>query len=311
MKTAEGKIFNNKPAEEVIDFLKSNTYNYYTVSPRDLQLIKDDSWLHLRINSKQPKTLKLRNSFLQKLCGWYNLPSDINEKLSEDLFLKMLNELLHKINSREVNVKVEDNEALTIHSLRYTEFKYLEVFELTKDLNVKSISRNEFMTRFYTSKKYEADPVVGDFCGFGFDIINSETGFSALSFNHFILRYVCRNGATASINIYDAKKNHYSESSQSLAQFLNEQKKYSQKSREKLILAMRQSNDVASVKFKYSTITRLNYVLGSWKGNEFMKGFDWQKSKSELFNFVTRKVKNHEINKCYQLERLAGEIILN
>ena len=311
MKTAEGKIFDNQPAEEVIDFLKSNTYNYYTVSPRDLQLINDNSWLYLRINQKQPKTLKLRTSFLKKLLRWYNLPNDLAEKLTEDLFLKMLNELLNKIKSYEVSIKTENNEALTITSMLFTELKDLEVYELIKDLNVKSISRNDLMTRFYTEKKTVAAPVKGDFCGFGFDVVNSETGFSSLSFNHFILRYVCRNGATAPINIYDAKKNHYDESRQSLSQFLNEQKNHSLKSREKLILAMKQSNDVASIKFKNSAITRLNYIIGSWKGNEYMKGFDWQKSKYELFNFVTHRAKDYEINQRYQLERLAGEIILN
>lgn len=311
MKTAEGKIFNNRPAEEVIDFLKSNTYNYYTVSPKDLQIMNEDSWLYLRINSKQPKTLKLRTSFVQKLSRWHNLPRDLNEKLSEDLFLKMLNELLNKINSREVSIKTENDEALTITSMLYTEFKDLEVYDLIKELEIKSISRNDFMTRFYTAKKSEADPVAGDFCGFGFDIINSETGFSALSFNHYILRYTCRNGATTPINIYDARKYHYCETGQSLSQFLNEQKNRSLKSREKLILAMKQSDDLPSMKFKNSTITRLNYILGNWKGNDFMKGFDWQKSKYELFNFVSHNAKSFEINKRYQLEILAGEIILN
>jgi len=311
MKTAEGKIFKNRQAEEVIDFLKSTPHTYYSASPREMELILDDSFLLLRIKQKQPNTFKLRTSFLHKLLRWHNLPEDIVEKLSEDLLIKMLNELLTQIKSYEVNIKVENDEALTITSNLYTEFKDLEVYELIKDLDIKSISRNDFMTRFYTAKKTEAAPVEGDFCGFGFDVINSETGFSTLSFNHFILRYVCRNGATAPINIYNAKKYHYSESSQSLAQFLNEQKNYSQKSRERLILAMKQSDDVPSVKNINNTITRLNYILGNWKGNNFMKGFDWQKSKYELFNFVTHNAKNHEINKRYQLERLAGEIILN
>jgi hypothetical protein len=311
MKTAEGKIFDNRPAEEVIDFLKSNTYNYYTVSPRDLQLITDDSWLYLRINLKQSKTLKLRTSFLKKLLRWHNLPNDLAEKLTEDLFLKMLNELLNKIKSREVSIKTENDEALTITSMLFTEFKDLEVYEFIKNLNIKSISRNDLMTRFYTEKKIEAAPVEGDFCGFGFDVVNSETGFSPLSFDHFILRYICRNGAAAPINIYDAKKYHYEETRKTLSQFLNEQMNNSQKSREKLILALKQSNDIAGITAKNTTITRLNYVLGNWKGNELMKGFDWSNSTYELFNFITHNAKTYKINERYQLERLAGEIILN
>ena len=311
MKTAEGKIFNNRPTEEVIDFLKSTPHTYYSASPRDLEIVNDNSLLFLKMKQKQPQTFKLRKSFVHKLLRWYNLPVNILEKLSEDLLLRMLNELLIQIKSYEVNIKVESNEALTITSKLCTEFKDLEVYELIKELDIKSISRNDFMTRFYTDKKYEADPIVGDSCGFGFDIINSETGFSALSFEHFILRYVCRNGATAPIYIYDVKKYHYSESRQSLSQFLSEQKNHSLKSREKLILAMKQSDDVPSIKLKNSTVTRLNYVFGNWKGNDFMKGFDWQKSKYELFNFITHNAKTYKTNERYQLERLAGEMIMN
>ena len=62
------------------------------------------------------------------------------------------------------------------------------------------------MTRFYTKEIEEVAPIVNDFCGFGFDIVNSETGFASLAFNHFILRYVCTNGATTPINVYDGKK---------------------------------------------------------------------------------------------------------
>lgn len=311
MKTAEGKIFNNRPADEVIDFLKSNPHRYYTVSPRELEIVSDNSTLLLRIKQKQPCIFKLRTSFLHKLLKWYNLPINILEKLSEDFLIRMLNELLSQIKSYKVNIKVENDEALTITSELYTEFKDLEVYELIKGLEIKSISRNDFITRFYTGKKSETAPLVDDFYGFGFDIINSETGFSALSFNHYILRYTCRNGATAPINIYDTKKYHYCETRQSISQFLNEQINRSLKSREKLILAIKQSDDFPSIKFKSSTSAKLNYIFGNWKGSEFWKGFDWNKSMYELFNFVTHRAKNYSINQRYQLERLAGEIILN
>jgi hypothetical protein len=56
---------------------------------------------------------------------------------------------------------------------------------------------------------------------------------------------------------------------------------------------------------------KLNYTLGGWQGNEFLKDFNWQNSKYDLFNFITDKAKSFEITKRYQFERLAGEIILN
>lgn len=311
MKTKEGKIFDRKPTAEVIDHIRSNTYCSYTISPSSLGLVEYNNSLFLELNEKNRKRLPVRTSFLRKLLRWHKMPEDLNNILPDDLFLKVVNELLHKIKSWEVNVKLENNEALTITSQLFTEFKDLEVFDLIKSLNIKCISRNDYMTRFYTDKKEEAAPAAGDFCGFGFDIVNSETGFSSLSFNHFILRYVCKNGATTPINIYDAKKYHYSETNESLGKFLNTQLNNSDQSRKQLIQFLKKSNDLEAIKFKNNTITRLNYTLGDWKGNEFMKDFVWQKSKYDLFNFITHKAKVFEIIKRYQLERLAGEIIFN
>jgi len=311
MKTKEGKIFDRKPTAEVIDQIRSNTNCSYTISPRSLEMVADNNFLFLSFGEENKLRVPVRKSFLKKLLRWHKMPEDLNNILPDDLFLKVVNELLHKIKSREVNVKLENNEALTITSQLFTEFKDLEVFDLIKNLDIKCISRNDYMTRFYTDKKEETAPAEGDFCGFGFDIVNSETGFSSLSFNHFILRYVCKNGATTPINIYDAKKYHYSETNESLSKFLNTQLNYSDYSRKQLIQFLKRSNDLEAIKFKSNTIMRLNYTLGGWQGNEFMKDFVWQNSKYDLFNFITHKAKVFEITKRYQLERLAGEIILN
>jgi hypothetical protein len=311
MITIKGKTFDKKPAKEVIDYLRSNKYQNYWVSPRSLELLEENNLLFLQINLKNKIRVPIRTSFLKKLFLWHKMPEDIGKILPDDLFLKVINELLHQIKSREVNVKLENNEALTITSKMFTEIKDLEVFELIKELKIKCISRNDYITRFYTDKKEESDPVPGDYCGFGFDIINSETGFSALSFNHFILRYICRNGATSPINIYDAKRNHYGATNESLAKFLDNQLKNSNQSRKNLILCLKKSNDIAAIKYKNNVIFKLNFTLGGWKGNEFMKDFEWQQSKYDVFNFITNKAKIFEINKRYQLERIAGEIILN
>jgi len=311
MKTKEGKIFDREPTAEVIDHIRSNTNCSYTISPRSLELVEDNNFLFLTLNEKNKIRVPIRTALLKKLLRWHKMPENLNEILADDLFLKVVNELLHKIKSWKVNVKIENNEALTITSQLFTEFKDLEVFDLIKNLNIKCISRNDYLTRFYTDKKEEAAPAVGDFCGFGFDVVNSETGFSYLSFNHFIFRYVCKNGATTPINIYHTKKYHYSETNESLCNFLNAQLNNSDQSRKQLIHFLKKSNDLEAVRFKSNTITKLNYTLGGWQGNEFMKDFVWQKSQYDLFNFITHKAKNFDITKRYQLERLAGEIILN
>ena len=311
MKTIEGKIFSLSPASEVIDHIQSNIYSNVTISPKELELVSDNNFLHLQLKSENRNRVPVRTSFLKKLLRWHKMPENLNNLLPDDLFLKVINELLFKIKSWEVNIKMENNEALTITSQLFTEFKDLAVYELIEELNIKSISRNDYMTRFYTDEIEEVAPVANDFCGFGFDIVNSETGFSSLSFNHFILRYICINGATTPINVYDAKKYHYSETNESLAKFLNIQMNNSDESRKRLIQFLKRSNDLEAIKVKNNIMSRLNFTLGGWKAEDFMKGFDWRTSKYNLFNFVTDKAKSFEITKRYQLERVAGELIIN
>jgi len=48
----------------------------------------------------------------------------------------------------------------------------------------------------------------GDVCGFGYNVVNSETGFRALAISHYILRYVCSNGAVVPVRGMK-KRNHY------------------------------------------------------------------------------------------------------
>ncbi len=311
MYTTEGKIFKMKPTAEVIDHIRSNEYNTVEASPRKLSLVKDNGRLFLCGDKTNTFQYPIRTSFLRKLLKWHSLPEDIGEKVSEDLFLKFLNEILQNIRSKSINIKIENNEVLTITSQLYSEITDLEIFDLIKPLNITRISRNDFMTRFYTEKKDEADPIEGDYCGFGMDIINSETGFAALSVNHFILRYVCKNGATAPINIFEAKRNHYNQNNDALERFLNKQIELAPSSRKRLIELIKVSKDKKAKRDQNRLTSRLSYLIGRWPSKEFFSDFNWEESKYDLFNHVTHKAKTFEITKRYQLERLAGEIIQN
>ncbi len=311
MYTTEGKIFTMKPAEEVIDHIRSNEYNVIKTSPRELNIIENDDRFFIQKNNDRRKMFPLRSSFLNKLLNWHNLPGDLPSKLSQDVLVSVLNELLHNIKAKTVNIKFENNEALTITSQLYSEITDLEVFELIKPLVITKISRNDFITRFYTEKKDEADPVEGDFFGFGLNIINSQTGFAALSVQHFILRYICSNGATAPIEKFYVKKDHYKQKPGELAAFLKQQIDFSDGSRKHLVLKIKRSKDQSAKGSKYNVTSKINYMLGGWQGNNLLAGYNWDSSLYDLFNFITDKAKKYDITKRYQLEKLAGEIILN
>ena len=311
MKTIEGKIFEMKPVEQVIEFLKSRDQRKVELSPKKVELVNNEGLLFIRILTNKYEEYPIRTSFLKKLLRWNSLPEDFVNKISNELFIKVLNETLQNFKSWYVDIHLENGEAKTITSKLYTEVSNLEIYEVIKDLRISKISHNDFMTRFYTRKKFEATPVVNDTCGFGFDIINSETGFAALSMNHFILRYVCTNGASAPINMYNWKQDHYVNETAYLINYIKNQVERADSSRNKLVNKLKKSENEKSIFLRNQISNRINFILERRDRTEFLNGYDWRGSKYDLYNHITDRAKAYDITKRYQLERLAGEVILN
>jgi hypothetical protein len=311
MNTIEGKIFKMTPAEEVLDFFKSRQRRKIEISPKKIGLINLKGNLFLRVSSNKIVEYPIRTSFLRKLLKWNSLPEDFSSKISDELFIKVLNETLQNFKAWNVDIHLENNEAKTITSKLYSEVTNMEIYDVVKDLEITKISHNDYMTRFFTKKKFEGAPIVNDQCGFGFDIVNSETGFAALAFNHFILRYVCTNGATAPINMYYWKQDHYAKDKNYLIDYIKNQIERADSSRNNLFYKIKKSNDEKSIYLKQHITSKLNGILNWDKRVAFINSFNWNGSKYDLFNYITDKAKPFDITKRYQLERLAGEIILN
>ena len=127
------------------------------------------------------------------------------------------------INREFVNVTLEKGEALTITSPDYNEITDLEVIQKCTDLGVRTVSRNDFMMRITTEEKFKFEAVKGDNCGIGLNVINSETGFRTLSIAHFVMRYVCSNGAIVRIRKDENDRVHYGYKENELQEFLDEQ----------------------------------------------------------------------------------------
>ena len=125
------------------------------------------------------------------------------------------------------------------------------------------------------------------------------------------MRYICSNGATAPIEKFYLKKYHYKQNPGELAAFLQQQIDFSGSSRKNLISEIKRSSDKAAKSSRNFVTSKINYILGGWQGNNFLAEYNWDSSLYDLFNFITDKAKKHDITKRYQLEKLAGEIILN
>jgi hypothetical protein len=311
MKTIEGKIFEMKPAEEVIDFLQSRDQRKIELSPKKVGIVNNDGLLFVRILTSKNEEYPIRTSFLKKLLKWNSLPEDFVNKISNELFIQVINETLQNFKSWYVDIHLENGEAKTVTSKLYSEVSNLEIYEVIKDLEISKISHNDYITRFYTKKKFEATPIVNDTCGFGFDIVNSETGFAALAVDHYILRYLCTNGATAPINMYQWKQEHYAKEKGYLISYIKNQVERADSSRNNLIYKLKKSGNEKSVFLRNQITNRINFILDRYDRPAFFNGFNWSQSKYDLFNHITDKAKSFEMTKRYQLERLAGELIIN
>lgn len=311
MKTTEGKIFKMRPVEEVIEFLKTREKRKIEVSPNKIGLVNLNGNLFVRLKTNKYEEYPVRNSFYKKLLKWNSLPEDLAQKIGSSLTINVLNASLQNFKAWNVDIHLENNEAKTITSKLYSEVSNLEIYEAIKDLEISTVSHNDFMTRFYTEKKFETAPIFGDHCGFGFDIVNSETGFAALALNHFIFRYICSNGATAPINKYYWKQEHYAKEKSYLINYIKNQVERADFSRNRLVTSIKKSNDEKALIMKEQLSGKLNYILPRDKRINFINGYNWRGTVYDLFNYITHKAKEFDITKRYQLERLAGEIILN
>lgn len=219
----EGMEFNNAKINQVADYLENLDRYKIQVSPANLKINTDGKNLILTAMEDGVKDFLIRKSFLHKLLKWYSFPLSQLYRLSIDTIASVCNDYLMNMNRSFVNITIEKNEALTITSPEYNEITDLEVIKSCAALGVRTVSRNDFMLRITTEEKFKFEAVPGDSCGIGINVINSETGFRMLSIAHYILRYVCSNGAIARIDKTGGEKIHYGHRENELQEFLNEQ----------------------------------------------------------------------------------------
>jgi len=307
----EGIEFNNAKIDQVVDYLENIDRNRIQVPPGNLKINTDGKNLILSVMEDGVKDFLIRKSFLHKLLKWYSFPLNQLYRLSIDTIASVCNDYLMNMNRSFVNITIEKKEALTITSPEYNEITDLEVIKNCAALGVRTVSRNDFMLRITTEEKFKFEAVPGDSCGIGINVINSETGFRMLSIAHYILRYVCSNGAIARIDKTGGEKIHYGHRENELQEFLIEQVANALTNQQKIAKSIIGLVDKPASEFVVSVNKRIESFLGKNESRNFLSELNEKSSLYDLFNLVTDKAKKYDLSRRIYLEAIAGDLILN
>jgi hypothetical protein len=311
MKLRKGTVFNGTAPDRVIDFLNERNLETLQLPSDRLHIGVDGEELILQVMNGKVREFPLRESFFLKLLKWGSLPSAGIRKLSIDTIADVLNDILLAINSGDVSVKIENQEALAITSRHYSELSDLEVIRTTSPHGIAGISRTDFFLRVYCDIKTKSEIVPGDTCGFGFNVLNSETGFRSLSVHRYILRYVCSNGAIVRLGDKHEVRSHYRHPAGYLQTFLRERLQPGEMAAGDLVGSLKRAMSDAAPLPEHRIYTRLRSLVGPKVLQEMLEPLSKAPSVYGLFNLITSHARGLEPGQRLQLETLAGELLMH
>ncbi len=306
----EGSTFSQAEPAEVIDFLRRRDIRRYSIPADCLHITTDGTGFFLQVMNGGVKEYPVRRAFVQKLFKWFSMPPSQLQRLGMDTLASVLNDFLVSIRSGDVTVKIENGEALSITSSKYSEITDLEVLRLIQSLHVTRISRNDFFTRMYTKVKSEAEPKGGDVCGLSYNVLNSETGFQTLAINHFVLRYICSNGAIVRSPSTEQKRIHYGYKKGMLEDFLNTEVTRREEESAHIFEKLKQSIHEPANGSLGQVSRRLNALAGRKRARELLSDVGESPSVFQIANLVSAYAGTLDINRRLRLEALAGEMLL-
>lgn len=325
MTTKSGKVFGDAKPEEVLSYLKGLDRRTVVTAPHKLKLSnkvnKKSDEIFLEIRNGTTSYYPIRESFLLKLMRWYHLTELVMSKFGPDTIVAVGNDFLSHIRSGSVTIKIENGDALTILSPRYSEFTDAELLEMCKDkLEPEKVTRDDFAMRVFSKEILKTQPVKGDDCGFGYNIFNSETGFMAIRVSHYILRYWCSNGAIAKIHGMQESMYHYGQPKEKIMEFINESIQKIEEGRGELIKKLLELRDKPALENVKGVLMRLRPILGIAESTNLMKEFtehtegkygetEYKNDMYSLFNFITHSAKERPLIQRTQMEELAGGIV--
>lgn len=309
MNLIEGLEFKNADPAKVVSHLCGLDRKNIITAPELLEVDYNNGEVSLRVTNGTDNLYPLRKSFMYKILNWYHFQRELIPKLSMKTIVCIANDFIRNIKSREVNVKIENGEALTITSQNYTEFSDLMVIDLAKEYGIESISRNDFFMRLYVKKVREIEPIKGEVFAFGFNIFNSETGFRALNAIPYLLRYSCSNGAL--INETGASKAmcHFGYKSIEMKEYLTTIFQKTEQTISNISDDIQELSKRRAKEFTRKLIPSLDRMMFRTEREVLLKKLNDDSTGYDLFNMITSYAKNFEIGKQLYLEQLAGKLL--
>ena len=309
MKLRQGPVFNEAPPEEVVDFLRHRKIEASRLPADHVCVTVEGEELFLRVMNGRTREYPVRESFFLKLLKWGSLPPAGIRRLSAETIAGILNDLLLSITSGDVTIRTENGEAVTITSRHYSELSDLDVIQTALPIGISGITRTDFFLRIYGTIHTQTDIKPGDTCGFGFNILNSETGFRALSAYHYILRYICSNGAVVRLEGQEGRI-HYRHPGGYLRRFLEEQLQPLEETRENVVASVRRSADAATPSERDPVYARLRALIGGRTFQGLLNTLPEKPSLFSMVNIVTAHARRLDPGQRLQLESLAGELLM-
>lgn len=301
-----GRVFTEAPAAEVTAFLEGRSLSFHTLAPERLHLADGGDCLLLEMTNGSVHQYPVRRTFLLKLLKWYGFPLRLLDRLGVETVLGAANDFLLGIRSGDVTVMVEDGEALALTSGRYTRLEDLAILHRCFPGGIDRITRNDFFTRMYTVRTATAEVRPGDTCEFGLNIVNSETGFRALSVYHYILRLVCTNGAVVPVRVADDRIVHYGRPAGSLEEWLVQRLSCRRDDAAHLTGRLRQAGERPWDRAPARLSRRLAALLGRGEGGRIVRELNVAPSLYDAFNLLTNAAKVADPGTRFDLELAAG-----
>ncbi len=311
MRFVEGKESSGVSYDEIVDNLKSRDRKKINSDPDELQIGNDGKNIFLQVYNGGVKEYPIRKSFAYKLLKWHFFPVNKLYILNIDTVTSLLNDFLLAIRSNTVDVTIENGEALTITSENYNELSDIYILEELKKSGVKSVDRNDFFMRLFTEEKAKIEPFVGDTFGVGINIINSETGFRALTVSNYLLRLICSNGMLVHVNNTENKLFHYGHKSGTLQNFLKESIGKAANNKEELLRRIAGTNKLLDEEELKKLKYRIQKLIGANDAKFIFANLNKSNLKYDYINALTSYAKNLKIGKRLMVEEFAGQLIMN
>ncbi|KAF0147643.1 MAG: hypothetical protein FD143_3022 [Ignavibacteria bacterium] len=304
----EGKNACFSGAVEAIDYLHSFNTKTILIEPEKIFVRNEDKALYLVIFDGSTYEYLIRRSFLEKLFKWYSFPIRQLEYFDIDTITAMCNDYIINIKAKYVNIKIEDGDALTITSEKFSDVNDIELIQNLDTQGIERIFIDDYTTSIRIEEKFRMKPFRGDEFGMGMLISNSETGFSAVKIKDYLLRYVCSNGAYIHETNSTAKFYHYNLFVQSVFDKVNAMLEDIEVRGGKIEARIRKMEEPISSESilqinknitRATAIKLLNDVIDT----------DRTLSRYELFNLITERAKAFDQTRRMIIEGIAGNLV--